>query len=652
MLRITTRLFAFLILFSVADLKAAAFVPKDIDERKGPKLYHLGNSHTDSIREKLCGLAGAAGHMDYTYGTHTIPGAPLRWLKNHPGKSFEQLKGHAWDVVTLQSYNSTTEEEIQAAIDYSKAAYEGNPKVRIIMYSIWPGDENWDEPTLGRREEWNEGVAKRIREAIPGIDVSVAPTSLIIRRLGNMADAGLIPGMKSRRDLYNDPGHMGPNGGYAICCAMYAMIFQKSPVGLPSTVNEVGGGRPREEVHFDVGTDKAPAIQNLVWDTLAEYPHDGVDTGMVVNSGRMPPAIVGRAYDQPLPVVNAPSEPEWSIISGKLPEGMKLENGRITGTPKAETKAVFTVQAKAGDAADRREVTLLADPDLPLTVPDQDMDIEHADDYVMTTLKAKGAIGRVTWEKLEGELPPGFKMVDSGLIMGTPGKPGTYEVSFQATDKHPDGPRTVKKTVTFKVGPRRDDVLAIKQAPVKLNYKGDLKKEDLAAFEPEHILRDSAGNEVGRFAVAWYKDPKKPKNSQLMVVARVKPDSTSPDIPNESVHVYIDMMHNRELIYNEDDVHVMTIPDSKSSRAETVQGYKRARSNRLKNPDGSWVAVFIMSGKFFAGRGVHTHFGPNITYGFNLAMGSKEDPEKRVYWRGSSKSDKDTSDFGSIVISE
>ncbi|MFP4382315.1 MAG: hypothetical protein ACLFUS_17575, partial [Candidatus Sumerlaeia bacterium] len=159
---ILTPIILSLILSLASELAAYNFVPGDIDERQGPKVYQLGNSHTDSMREELAGLAVAAGHKGYAFGTHTIPGAPLRWLKGHPSNSFEMLKKHAWDFVIMQSYNSTTEEEIQAAIDYAKAAREGNPKVHIIMYSIWPNSEDWDEPTLGRREEWNEGVAARI----------------------------------------------------------------------------------------------------------------------------------------------------------------------------------------------------------------------------------------------------------------------------------------------------------------------------------------------------------------------------------------------------------------------------------------------------------------------------------------------------------
>jgi hypothetical protein len=122
------------VLAELADTDAYTFVPRGIDQAGGPTVYQLGNSHTDSIREELAGLAVSASHRGYAYGTHTIPGAPLRWLKGHPAESFEELRRHAWDVLTLQSHSSTTEEEIQAAIDYAGAALEGNPDVHVIMY--------------------------------------------------------------------------------------------------------------------------------------------------------------------------------------------------------------------------------------------------------------------------------------------------------------------------------------------------------------------------------------------------------------------------------------------------------------------------------------------------------------------------------------
>ncbi len=642
------------------------FVPKNIDEAKGPKVYHLGNSHTDSIREELAGLAVRAGHTGYAFGTHTIPGAPLRWLKGHPADSFEQLRQHAWDVVVLQSYNSTNEEEIQAAIDYARAAREGNEKVHVIMYSIWPNEENWDNPTLGRREEWNEGVAARIAKAIPGIKVHVAPTSLVIRRVGNAADEGLIPGLTTRRDLYSDAGHMGSYGAYAICCTMAAMIFQESPLGYPCEVLKAGGGYVRtDEVAFDVGKDTAAAIQRIVWDTLAEYKHDGVDTGMVINAGRLPPGVAGLAYDQPLPVVNAPGGVSWEIVRGDLPAGLTLAKGRIAGTPTETGTVELTLRATSRDPKAKdpetatRAVALTIAPDDPLAIPVQKrLTLKpKRDEYVHHQLKADGAVGRVTWSVAEGKLPPGLLLTDGGMLMGTPGAEGLFAATLQAADRHPKGPRTATRTLAFVVGPPSEGAIRARKVTDEVRRDGKL---DEGFWSLDRVLRDAKGNEVGRFDVVWYEDPtdrRAYRTRKLVLAVTLAPDAASA-IPNESVHLYIDTRHNRETIYNEDDLHYV-FRRNDGPRAprpfggELVQGYKATRHFRegvRVAEDGGWTVEMEIRRGVFAGRGVHTTFGPDVTYGFDLAIGSADDPAKRVYFRGGPKADKDTTAFGSLVI--
>jgi hypothetical protein len=88
---------------------------------------------------------------------------------------------------------------------------------------------------------------------------------------------------------------------------------------------------------------------------------------------------------------------------------------------------------------------------------------------------------------------------------------------------------------------------------------------------------------------------------------------------------------------------------------EVIQGYKNARALDeavTVGKDGSWVMEVEVSRKAFAGRGVHTKFGPNVTYGFELAVGSKDDPTKRIYYFSGPKAETDTSVFGSIVLEE
>jgi hypothetical protein len=640
------------------NLSAYTFVPKDIDEGDGPRVYQLGNSHTDSMREELAGLAVRAGHKGYAYGTHTIPGAPLRWLRGHPKDSFEQLRGHAWDVVILQSYNSTNEAEIQAAIAYAAAAKRGNPDVRIIMYCIWPGGEDWDAPPLGRREEWNERVRARIRKAHPDLAVHVAPTSLVIRRVGNLADAARIPGLESRRDLYADAGHMGHVGAYAIACTMAAMIFQENPIGYPSDVLQAGGGRVRNEVAFDLGADTARAIQRVVWDTLAEYPHDGVDTGMVIPTAYLPPGVVGLACDEPLPIANAPQKPEWTVKAGRLPAGLEIADGRLRGTPAEAGRVDLTLRAEAVGETAERTVTLIVDEDKPLTIPEPDLPAKIARNaYIHHRLQARGGVGPVRWKVADGRLPAGLLLTDAGLLMGTAGKTGRFTPTLQARDRHPAGSRTARRRVTFDVGAA--DGAAIRVNKVIDQWKQDGKLDE-SFWSFDHVLRGADGKEIARFALAWYEDPanRRPEKTRHLLLAVKVTGRSRKAMPLEAVHVYLDCRHNREIIYNEDDLHyvVRRLEKPKGDRPydeEIVQGYKHSRhfdEAVTVHADGTWLMEVEIGRGVFAGHGVHTTFGPNVTYGFDLAVGSADDPQQRVYWHGGPKADRDTSVFGSLVL--
>ena len=148
----------------------------------------------------------------------------------------------------------------------------------------------------------------------------------------------------------------------------------------------------------------------------------------------------------------------------------------------------------------------------------------------------------------------------------------------------------------------------------------------------------------------------RPVSSERIAVRILK--GSVNDIPMESLHIYVDPVHNRELIYNEDDIHVMLEveeePGSKYIRAEAIQAYQsRPRAVRYLNEDGSWSVITTVAARNeFSAAGVHTKMGPNITYGFDLGVGSSDDPEKRFYWQGNAQNDTDTSHFGSILLVE
>jgi hypothetical protein len=56
---------------------------------------------------------------------------------------------------------------------------------------------------------------------------------------------------------------------------------------------------------------------------------------------------------------------------------------------------------------------------------------------------------RGTWQIVAGSLPPGLSLASSGLLRGTPTRPGTYSVAVRFTDYVP---RSVTRTVVIPVG--------------------------------------------------------------------------------------------------------------------------------------------------------------------------------------------------------
>ena len=81
------------------------------DATNSVRVYHVGNSVTDTIRygalEKLAETRG----LKITWGRHMIPDAPLEWLYGHPNDGFREspfggwsnaLTQFAWDAVSFQ----------------------------------------------------------------------------------------------------------------------------------------------------------------------------------------------------------------------------------------------------------------------------------------------------------------------------------------------------------------------------------------------------------------------------------------------------------------------------------------------------------------------------------------------------------------------
>ncbi|MDT1063071.1 hypothetical protein RM190_14435 [Paracoccus sp. CPCC 101403] len=259
-------------------------------------VYHLGHSLVG--RDMPAMLAQLAGH-DYAL--------QLGWgtaLREHfePG---ETINGFAQENVTPRyrdahkalasrdyaAFVMTEMVDLKDAILYKDAiTYAGkwaaeavadNPDVQVFLYETWPrldAKPDW----LARLPQdldqlWSQLLWSATRAA--GRPVWLIPAGQVMARLVTEAEAkGGIAELKSREDLFGrqpdgslDPIHPNDLGFYLVALTHYAVIYGKSPVGLP-----------RQLMHADGTPARAPSpelarrMQEIVWEVVTSQPLTGL----------------------------------------------------------------------------------------------------------------------------------------------------------------------------------------------------------------------------------------------------------------------------------------------------------------------------------------------------------------------------------------
>lgn len=237
---------------------------------------------------------GGDGH---SFSSQLGWGANLRehWEPDVPVKGFEQENVHPQfrdphEALATGTYDAlvlTETVEIRASIKYQSphdylhkwavAAWEANPKTRVYFYETWhqlDDEEGWLtrldrdlglywEGEILRRALSYDDVTQPIY-VIPGGQVMAA----FVRRVKSEGGIGPISG---RNDLFKDDIHFNDFGAYLIALTHYAVLYGRSPVGLPYTMTKADG-----TAMANLGPEAALAMQETVWQVTTAYPPSGV----------------------------------------------------------------------------------------------------------------------------------------------------------------------------------------------------------------------------------------------------------------------------------------------------------------------------------------------------------------------------------------
>lgn len=262
-------------------------------------VYHLGHSLVArDMPAMLAQLAGAGHRHDIQLGW----GTPLKdhWTGEING--FDQENAHpryrdagaALDSGEYDAFVFTEMVEIEAAVKYFDSwdyaerwvarARAGRPDIRVYLYETWhevtdpKGWLNRLDADLGRYWE-GEIIDRAMAMEDPPRPIYVIPAGQVFARFVRaLEERGGVDGLSRAEDLFStdaagklDPIHVNDIGFYLVALTHYAVLYQKSPVGLPHELLKADGTPARAP-----GPEAARLMQETVWDVVTGYRRTGV----------------------------------------------------------------------------------------------------------------------------------------------------------------------------------------------------------------------------------------------------------------------------------------------------------------------------------------------------------------------------------------
>jgi len=261
----------------------------------GQRVFTCGHSFhvwVPGIVSDLCKKAKIPDHVQI--GISSIGGSRViqHWdIPEGKNTAKEALRTGKVDVLTLSPIFLP-----DAGIEnFARLALEHNKDIRIAVQPIWL---RWDiyEPTTKRpakvdhnaitgaelrkrHDVYFKSMDKHIRElnkklgerAANRTVLFVVPAPQAVIALREKIIAGQAPGLKTQEDLFTDDlGHGKPPLQALVAYCNYAVIYRRSPVGLPvpSVLKQARLGSQEEDLNR--------LLQELAWDAVTRHPLSGV----------------------------------------------------------------------------------------------------------------------------------------------------------------------------------------------------------------------------------------------------------------------------------------------------------------------------------------------------------------------------------------
>ena len=261
-------------------------------------VYHLGHSLVG--RDMPAMLAQIAGHEHASqlgwgsslkdHWTGTVAGFDTENAHVHHRPAAAALDSGDYPVVVV-----TEMVEIRDAIRYHQSARhlalwaararKAQPDVRLYLYETW---HRTDDPEGWLERIDRDGVRYWHGDLLAGAmaqegvgTIYLIPGGQVMAAAVRAIEAGAVPGLTDRDDLFArdetgavDTIHLNYTGAYLMALTHYAVIYQRSPEGVPQELTRADGSPVTL-----LSAEAARVLQRIVWEVVSGYSLAGMSNG-------------------------------------------------------------------------------------------------------------------------------------------------------------------------------------------------------------------------------------------------------------------------------------------------------------------------------------------------------------------------------------
>ena len=289
--RLSAVAIAFVAIAGSAIGKDQTAAKKPIAPPEGLRIFSCGHSFHYFVPFILADIARGAGIKNHRQvGLSAIGGSRVIQHWNVPDerqKAKPALRDGKVDVLTLSPIHLP-----DAGIEnFVQLAFKHNPKVRVTIQENWlpfdiydptftkrPRKVDHNAPTVADLQKLHAPYFKSLDDHVRELNkklgkqtVYAVPVGQAVIALREKIIAGKAPGLKTQSDLFADTiGHAKPPLAVLVSYVHYAVVYRRSPVGLPmpNILKRAKNPNWNEKLNH--------LLQTLAWEAATKHPLSGV----------------------------------------------------------------------------------------------------------------------------------------------------------------------------------------------------------------------------------------------------------------------------------------------------------------------------------------------------------------------------------------